>query len=140
MHAEFSLTAHIFIRFMALMDCEMLAECEIVAAFIGHHCGVFCNVGLDDRDYIGSACPIDMERSGLAALAVNGRQHSVLVAVTATLDLDRVLLAADEGFIRFDDAANAAHGLDTNNTHYLADTVRHEPRSLESDGSWKVDC
>jgi hypothetical protein len=47
----------------ALMAREMITERGIMAAFIGHHRGFFRNIGLDDRDDIGRAGAIDMERA-----------------------------------------------------------------------------
>src|ERR1700730_16071791 len=89
------ISAYIFIRFVtdAAMAREVLAEREIMAAFVGHHRGFFRDVRLDDRNDIGRACAIDMERAHLLALAVNKRQYRVLVAMTATLN--RTFLAAD---------------------------------------------
>ena len=80
------IAANIFIGFVtdALMAREMIPEREIVAAFVGHHRGFLRNIGLDDRDYIGRACSLDMERANLPAIAVNERQHSIFVAVAAT--------------------------------------------------------
>ncbi len=37
------------------MASEVIAEREIMGAFIGHYCGFFRDIGLDDRDNIGRA-------------------------------------------------------------------------------------
>jgi hypothetical protein len=81
-------SAYIFIRFMtdALMGREVIAEREIMAAFISHHCGFFRNIGLDDRGYIGHAGSLDMERANLTAVAINERKPRVLVAVATAFD------------------------------------------------------
>ena len=79
---------------------EMITERGIMAAFIGHHRGFFRNIGLDDRDDIGRAGAIDMERADLSAFAVNERQDCILVAVAATLNSS--FFASDESFVRFD--------------------------------------
>jgi hypothetical protein len=63
----------------------------------------------------GRAGAIDMKRSDLFALAINKRQHLILVAVAATLD--RAFLTANEGFIGFDNATNAAHSQREENGH-----------------------
>jgi hypothetical protein len=67
--------AHIFIRFVtdALMAREMIAELGIMTAFVGHHRGFFRNVGLDDRDYIGRAGSLDMERANLPTVTIDKR-------------------------------------------------------------------
>lgn len=90
--------AHIFIRFVtdALMAYEVIPELAIMATFVGHHRGFFRNIGLDDRDYFGYAGSLDMERANLPAVTINERQHSILVAMAATLD--RAFFAANEGF------------------------------------------
>ena len=100
---------NVFIGFMAdaLVAREVIAEREIMPTFVRHHRGFFCNIRLDDRDYISRACAIDMERTRLLALAINKRQYRVLMAVAATLN--RAFLAADECFINFNNATNAAH-------------------------------
>src|ERR1700730_6749002 len=127
-----NVAAYIFIGFVtdALMAFEMITEREIVAAFVRHHRSFLCNIGLDDRDYIGRAGSIDMERANLTAVAINERQHRILVAVAATLN--RVFLATDESFVRFDNAASAAHWNNANGPHGFANALRHEPRSFES--------
>jgi hypothetical protein len=65
---------------------EMIAKREIMAALIGHHRGFLRDIGLDDRDYIGRAGAIDMERANLLALTIDKRQHRILVAVAAPLN------------------------------------------------------
>ena len=73
----------------ALMARKVIPEREIVAAFVGHHRGFFRNIGLDDRDYIGRAGSLDMERANLSALAIDKRQNRVLVAMAAASEPGR---------------------------------------------------
>jgi hypothetical protein len=43
------------------MACEVISEREIMSAFVGHHRGFLCDLGLDNRHDIGGARSIDME-------------------------------------------------------------------------------
>jgi hypothetical protein len=123
-------TAHIFLGFVAdaLMAREMIAKREIAASFIGHHRGFFRDVGLNDRNKLGRTHAIDMERAHLPAFAVNERKNRILMAVAATLD--RAFLAADEGFVGFNNTASAAHGSERAIAHSLTNSMRQEPCAL----------
>ena len=122
--------AHIFIRFVtdALMAREVIPELGIMAAFIGHHRGFFRNIGLDDRDYIGRAGSLDMERANLPAIAVNERKHRILVAVAAPFN--RTIPAADKSFIRFNGVASAAHRCKLARAEGFTNAMREEPCTL----------
>jgi hypothetical protein len=65
--------AHVFIGLVrnAFMARKMITEREIVAAFIGHHCGFFRDVRFDDWNKFGRANAVNMERTNLLALTVN---------------------------------------------------------------------
>ena len=114
----------------ALMACEVLAEREIVAAFVGHHGGFSRDIGLDDRDYNGRASSLDMERANLPAVTVNERKDRVLVAMPAPFDCP--ILAANKSFIRFNGAANPAHRCKASRAHRFAKTMAHEPSGLKA--------
>jgi len=116
--------AYIFIRFGtdAFMACEMITERKIMSAFISHHRCFLRDIGLNNWNYIGGACALDVERTHLLALAVNKRQYRVFVAVAATLN--RALLAADECFINFNNPATAAHWRKLAGTEGFTNTVR----------------
>jgi hypothetical protein len=124
--------ANVFIRFVtdALVACKMITEREIMAAFIGHHRGFLSDIGLDDRDYIGCAGSLDMERANLPAVAINERKHRILVAVTATLD--RAFLPANESFICFYNFAFASHRRNADGPHGFANALAHKPSGFES--------
>ena len=106
----------------ALMACEVPAEREIVAAFVGHHRGFLRDIGLDNRNYISRAGTLDMERAHLPAVAVNERLYRILVAVAATLE--RAFLAADESFVGFDNPATPAHWRKLAGTEGFTNAVR----------------
>lgn len=127
------IAANIFIGFMtdALMGREVIAQREIVAAFIGHHRGFLRNIGLDNWNDIGGASSLDMERANLPAVTINERQDRILVAVAATLD--RTFFTAGEGFIRFNYATDTAHWGKTTGPERLTDAMAHEPCAFERD-------
>jgi hypothetical protein len=127
-----NVAAHVFTGFMtdALMAGEMVAEREIMSAFIGHHRGFFCNIGLDDRDYIGCAGSLNTERANLPAVSIHERKNRILVAMATALDSS--VLAANEGFIRFNYATNAAHWHNADSPHRFANALRHEPCGFQS--------
>jgi hypothetical protein len=83
-----NLAAYIFIRFVtdAFMARKVISEREIMAAFVGHHRGVFRNIGLNNWNDISGACAINMERANLPAFSIDKRQYSVLVAMAAPLN------------------------------------------------------
>src|SRR6202011_6216358 len=89
------------------------------------------DIGLDNRDYIGRGGSLDMERANLPAVTINERKHRILMAMAATLDSS--VLAPNKCFIRFNGAANAAHGRKIARAHCLADAVTQKPCALESD-------
>jgi hypothetical protein len=45
----------------------------------------------------------------------------------------------DVGFVGFDNAATAAHRLQTDYAHGFAETMRHKPRGLEGDAQGPVE-
>jgi len=119
-----NIPAHIFISFVAdaLMAREMTAEREIMAAFVGHHRGFLRNIGLDDRDNIGGACSLDMERANLPAIAINERKHRIFVAIATTLD--RAIFAADKSFVGFYNATGSAERRKIAGAEGFANAVR----------------
>ena len=110
---------------------EVIAEREIMTAFVGHHCGFFRNIGLDDRDDIASTRSFDMKRPNLPAVAIDERQYRILVAMAATFD--RAFFAADESFVRFDHAAHAAHWGKLARAHSFTDAVSQKPSTFDGD-------
>src|ERR1700730_763228 len=102
-----------------------------MAAFVGHHCGFLCNIGLNNRDYIGRAGSGDMERANLPAITINERQDRILMAMPATPNGS--VFAADERFISFNYAANATHRFKGARAHRLADRMTQKPCAFESD-------
>src|ERR1700730_8676089 len=89
-----NVTARPFINFMLYAFVTHKPRRAVVAAFVGHHRGFFRDVGLDDGNDMGGAGAIGMKRANLPALAIDKRQHSILVAVATPLD--RAFLAANE--------------------------------------------
>ena len=66
---------------------------------------------------------------GASALAINQRQHAILVR-RAELGLRSERIAPNVGFVDFDSATAATHGREAFATHRFADAVSHEPRGL----------
>jgi hypothetical protein len=113
----------------ALMAGELGSNFKILTSFVGHQGGFLGDVGPDNRCNLRDSGTVDMEATGGTA-TLNEGQNCILVAPSgAAFWLS--FLPSYEGFVGFHNFASTAHRLDTDNTHSLPQTVRHEPSGFQ---------
>jgi hypothetical protein len=106
---------------------KVIAELEIVAAFIGHHLSVRMNICLHNRKNVGNRDVGDMEAASLASLTIDETENHILVSKAART-LGNTFKASDCGLIdllRPRQHRSSAQG--------QAQAVRHKPCALERD-------
>ena len=111
---------------------KVLGEVGVLAGFVAHHVAFGVDVRLDDREQVGLSSSPDVEGHDPRAFRAAFHQgHDRVLVGVAPADGD-ALLAADEGFIDFDDPTSAAEGGECAFSHRLANAVREEPCSLHA--------
>lgn len=118
---------------------EVFGDLAVLPGFVGHDVRTTVHVRLDDGQQIGGGSSAYMERHDPRALGtpLDQRQDGVLVGVSPGLG-GFLLLGTVESFVNLHDGTLAAHWLHAEALHRLTDTVREEPRGLESDAENSV--
>ena len=120
---------------------KLLADVLIVSGFIGHQRAFARHVVANDVVDLCNAGFVDVETTRAAAALYESEDGVLMSPTTAAFLL--AFNATDEGFVRLDNFARAAHRGYADNAHGFADAMRHEPCGLEGDaqgaGSWLLE-
>lgn len=113
---------------------ELAAQHGVIDGFVSHELGFLGDTSANQGSKGAGLEIVNHDAPGTTAIAINQSQNLVFMMEAApllhTLGLNGAVMA-DEGFIYFHRAAAAPEHFKTIGFHGFADTMSHEPSSLE---------